>query len=121
MTPTAITAAAAEPGTTAAFLTQGISSVRFTAEQYDAAIEALQAGKTQLAPDGDNCHICHGQDHQAFECGFNPLRAMALCEQIADQSEALHETLHYFAGYDRWFGTITGPRGVVVPPQEVEL
>lgn len=30
----------------------------FTAKQYDAAIEALQLGKSQLEPDGNCCHIC---------------------------------------------------------------
>jgi hypothetical protein len=90
-------------------------SVRFTAEQYDAAIQALQDGKTQLAPDGDPCHICHGGGHQAWECGFNPLYAMSLCETLADQSDDLHTTLHYLAGFDRRMGEREGPAKVVCP------
>lgn len=93
-------------------------SVRFTAEQYDAAIQALQDGKTQLQPDGDPCHICHDGGHQAFECGFNPLYAMALCETLAKQSGDLHETLHYLAGFERWMGESVGPAKVVCPEAE---
>lgn len=89
--------------------------MRFTAEHYDQAIQALQDGKTQLEPNGACCHICGDGGHQAWECGFNPLRAMALCAGIARDSEALHESLHYLAGYEVHFGHLVGPRGVVAP------
>ena len=49
---------------------------RITAEDYDEAIQDLQQAKTQLQPDGDNCHVCHDSGHQAWECHHNPL-AMA--------------------------------------------
>lgn len=93
-------------------------SERFTAEQYDAAIQALQDGKTQLQPDGDPCHICHDGGHQAWECGHNPLYAMALCEAITKQSRDLHETLHYLAGFDHWMGEPVGPGKVLAPDPE---
>lgn len=93
--------------------------MRFTIEQYETAIKALQDGMTQLEPDGDSCHICHDTGHQAWECGFNPLVAMMLCHAIAAQPhalhETLHETLHWLAGYDQSFGEILGPARVVAP------
>jgi hypothetical protein len=89
--------------------------VRFTAKQYDEAIGRLVEGKQQLEPDGHCCAICGDSGHAAFECGFNPLVAMFLCREIAEQSEALHETLHYLAGYDSRFGEQLGPRKIVMP------
>ena len=61
--------------------------MRFTIEQYDKAIKALEAAKTQLDPDGDECHSCGDSGHQAWECEHNPLLAMAICEGIAKASE----------------------------------
>jgi len=49
---------------------------RITAEDYEEAIQQLQEAKSQLQPDGDNCHVCHDSGHQAWECHHNPL-AMA--------------------------------------------
>lgn len=49
---------------------------RITAEDYEEAIQKLQEAKSQLQPDGDNCHVCHDSGHQAWECRHNPL-AMA--------------------------------------------
>jgi hypothetical protein len=48
----------------------------YTEEDYREAIEALQRGMTQLAPDGHNCAICEDSGHQAWECHHNPLNAM---------------------------------------------
>lgn len=93
-------------------------SVRFTAEQYDAAIQALQDARTQLVPDGDPCHICHDGGHQAWECGFNPLYAMALCETLAQQSDDLHQTLHWLAGFEHRFGQPSGAARVLCPEPE---
>lgn len=45
-------------------------------EQYEAAIENLQLGMTQLVPDGNECAICGDGGHQAMECGRNPLLAI---------------------------------------------
>ena len=116
--------------------------MRFTAAQYDAAIEALTTAKGQLAPDGQCCHICGDSGHMAWECGHNPLFAMGVCEDLvasaikthkqvhaveekmndSDQSEALadwheeaHELLHYLAGYDSHFGRQVGPARVMLP------
>jgi hypothetical protein len=89
--------------------------VRFTAEQYDRAIEALAEAKKQLEPDGNCCSVCGDSGHQAFECGHNPLVAVALCVGIADQSGDLHETLHFLAGFNNAFGVQVGPRKVVSP------
>lgn len=87
----------------------------FTAHQYREAIAALEAGKTQLEPDGRSCSICEDTGHQAWGCGRNPLLAMRLCERIARESDALHETLHLLAGHERYMGEQVGPARVVAP------
>ncbi len=89
--------------------------MRFTAAQYDEAIKSLTDGKRQLEPDGDPCAVCGDGGHQAMECGFNPLVAMLLCQQIARTADEFHETLHWFAGYDTAFGVQRGPAKVVLP------
>ena len=68
--------------------------MRFTRAQYDAAIAALVQGAAQLEPDGACCAICGDSGHQAWECGGNPLYAMAVCVELAKQGERLHEELH---------------------------
>jgi len=45
----------------------------FSAEDYDKAIKVLQLAKTQLIPDGNCCVVCGDNDHQVWECRFNPL------------------------------------------------
>ena len=40
---------------------------------YAIAIQYLEAARLQLEPDGGECTVCGGNDHQAFECEFNPL------------------------------------------------
>jgi hypothetical protein len=94
--------------------------MRFTAKQYDEAIERLTEAKQQLVPDGAPCSVCGDGGHMAWECGFNPLRAMRLCRQIAENSASLHETLHYLAGFDSAFGVQLGPAAIVPPPEEPE-
>lgn len=89
--------------------------MRFNRTQYEAAIAALNAGKNQREPDGKPCAICGDGGHQAWECGHNPLLAMATCEEIAEKSEALHEMLHKLAGYDIRMGESVGPAKIVVP------
>lgn len=91
--------------------------MRFTDHQYAQAIEALQAARQQLEPDGNHCSICTDSGHMAWECGFNPLVAVALCVNIAKESEQLHETLHYLAGFDQAFGVQLGPRKCVLPEE----
>ena len=88
--------------------------MRFTAEQYDKAIADLELAKAQLEPDGNCCAVC-GSGHMAWDCGHNPLVAVALCQRIAAESEALHETLHYLAGHDSAFGVQVGPAKVILP------
>lgn len=46
---------------------------RLDAGAYTIAIRHLEAARTQLEPDGVDCSVCGGNDHQAFECEFNPL------------------------------------------------
>lgn len=94
--------------------------MRFTAYQYDKAIEALQDAKKQLEPDGGYCAVCGDSGHMAYECGHNPLVAVAMCKGIADGSEKLHEMLHTLAGWDQAFGVQLGPARVVVPPESEE-
>ena len=119
--------------------------MRFTAAQYDAAIEALVLAKEQLVPDARCCRICHDTGHMAWECGHNPLYAMSVCiglvpdaskaherlhaieekmspadqpAAIADWREDVHALLHYLAGYDHWMGRRVGPARVVLPAEE---
>lgn len=68
--------------------------MRFTTEQYDKALEAIELARTQLEPNGHSCHICGGSGHQAFECGRNPLVAMQMCEMIAKRANELHDAVH---------------------------
>jgi len=48
----------------------------FTREQYHKAIKSLNAGMTQLKPDGKGCSICGDNGHQAWQCLQNPLFMM---------------------------------------------
>lgn len=72
--------------------------MRFTDKQYSTAIAHLQDARTQLEPNGHGCHCCGGSGHQAFECGHNPLVAMAMCRDIAARADDLHAELHAIAG-----------------------
>lgn len=92
--------------------------MRFTREQYDEAIAHLHQAAAQLAPDGRCCAICGDSGHQAWECGSNPLLAMAICEKVAKASEALHESLHYLAGYDSHLGETSGPAKIILPDRD---
>jgi hypothetical protein len=88
---------------------------RFTERQYDEAIERLAAAKAQLEPNGKCCAVCGDEGHQAFECRFNPLLAMHWCQLIAKQSDGLHDTLHFLAGYSMHMGVPVGPAATVLP------
>ena len=72
----------------------------FTIEQYDKAIEALQLGRQQKIDETTDkgCSICGGCCHPDY-CRFNPLYAMMICKTIAEQSDALHSSLHYLSEY----------------------
>lgn len=94
--------------------------MRFTAYQYDKAIEALQDAKKQLEPDGHCCSVCGDSGHMAFECGFNPLVAVAMCKGMAETAETFHEMIHRLAGYEQAFGVQLGPARVIVPPASKE-
>jgi hypothetical protein len=89
----------------------------FTEQQYDKAVEALTLGRTQLAPDGLCCAICGDGGHQAWECGHNPLYAMACCEGVAKSSGDLHENLHLMMGVRTYMGETVGPANVVLPDE----
>lgn len=73
--------------------------MRYTTSQYDEAIANLQLAKTQLKPDGNHCAICGDGGHQAWECAWNPLRAMEAAKRTFDASHELHEALHNLCGY----------------------
>lgn len=111
-----------------------------TAYQYDKAIEALQAAKTQLEADGRGCVICGGDDI-APECRWNPLRAVLICGGVAaaavklhdelyhvdedvpipeELREKLHQFLHYLGGYVHHMGTQAGPASVSMPHRSQE-
>lgn len=106
--------------------------MRFTKYQYERAIESLQDGMTQLEPDGQNCRVCGDGGHQAFECGHNPLVAMAICGVISrdafrehevihqypdevDYRNRYHNLIHYLSGYDTSMGECVGPAKVHLP------
>ena len=46
--------------------------------------KALKLGMEQLEPDGRCCAICGDNDHQAFECAFNPLVKMRKYDLIQE-------------------------------------
>lgn len=120
--------------------------MRFGVHQYDAVTDAIRDARGQLKPDGTSCHVCHDTGHQAWECGHNPLLAMALCEATekratemhdrlhaieeamndSDQSETLaawrddaHEFLHWLSGSCSYMGVQMGPARVALP-EDVE-
>ena len=112
---------------------------RFTEAQYADAVAHLADASMQLAPDGRGCVCCGGSWHQAFECGHNPLVAMATCVAIAECAdkqheelhgtdlelctretlvslvESFHELLHQLSGACTYMGERTGPARVVLP------
>ncbi len=92
--------------------------MRFTAKQYDEAMDNLRLAKEQLEPDGNCCSVCGDSGHMAFECGFNPLVAVEICRHIAQTSAALHDQLHYLSGFDNAFGVQLGPAKVIMPADE---
>lgn len=63
---------------------------RIAARDYDDAIQELIAAKTQLGPDGDNCHVCHDSGHQAWECHHNPLAMAREAASMRHQWKCFH-------------------------------
>lgn len=94
--------------------------MRFTADQYDAAIEDLKLAKTQLEADGNHCAICEDSDHMAFECGWNPLLAIAMCQGVSKSAEELHNMLHWLAGWDFGMMLQRGPARMRMPARTAE-
>lgn len=74
--------------------------MRFTRDQYEQAILALQSAMQQLEPDGECCSVCGDSGHQAWECHFNPLYIMHICLSIHKSAQQLHHCLHQLCGYD---------------------
>lgn len=93
----------------------------FSVQQYDQAIESLKAARQQHVDGvtGNGCHVCGGNCHPDF-CGFNPLYAMHLCNEIKKQSNDLHETLHYLSGFNTLMGEATGPAAVQMPEKGLD-
>lgn len=115
--------------------------MRFGVNQYDKAIEALRDGRDQLKPDARCCTVCHDTGHQAWECGHNPLYAMAVCEGLVKRANELHDRmhevshrgakdpalaedlhafLHYLIGVESHMGSMIGPRKVSLPEDKDE-
>jgi len=88
----------------------------FTIEQYNTAIEALQAAKKQLQDEtqGDGCAVCGGNCHPDT-CGWNPLYAQHLCNTLQQQAHGMHETLHRMAGFDTYMGEAVGIGSIKKP------
>lgn len=90
--------------------------MRFTVDQYDKAIKALQEARKQIV-DGTQdkgCAVCGGNCHPD-RCGFNPLYAQYLCNQMSKQSAELHDTLHYLSGFHTYMGESVGVASVIEP------
>ena len=90
----------------------------FTRVQYESAVRALRLGSEQLEPDGKCCAICGDTGHQAWECGHNPLYAMATCVAMAATAQQMHDTLYLLAGLDTYMGETIGPAKVVLPDRK---
>lgn len=88
----------------------------FSIEQYDQAIEALKCARQQKVEgtEKNGCSVCGGCCHPDT-CGHNPLYAMHMCQQITEQSAALHESLHELSGVYTYMGETVGAARVVVP------
>lgn len=69
---------------------KGFRIMFFTVEDYQQAIEYLQLGLKQLKPDGNCCLICGDNDHQAFECRFNPLIWKEKSEKLENTWRCFH-------------------------------
>lgn len=95
--------------------------MRFTKHQYEQAIESLKLGMDQLEPNGRDCSICSDSGHMAFECGMNPLVAVVMCQNIAQNSSKLHDDLHLLSGYEQSFGVQLGPARIIVPDEEPDV
>ena len=93
--------------------------MRFTAEQYDAAIENLKLAKQQLEPDRNCCSVCGDSGHMAWECGFNPLAAVAMCVEVSKTAETFHDQMHWLSGWYSAFGVQLGPRRMVLDEEKL--
>lgn len=93
----------------------------FTVKQYDQAIEYLKSARQQHleGTTGNGCGVCGGNCHPDT-CGWNPLYAMHLCNEIRKQSSDLHETLHYLSGFNTLMGEPYGPAAVQIPEKGLD-
>ena len=69
---------------------RGKAFARITLEDYNEAIAELKEARTQLEPDGDNCHVCHDSGHQAWECRHNPLVMARRAAQMEGEWRCFH-------------------------------
>lgn len=54
-----------------------------TQEDYQQVIKDCINGLQQLEPDGDDCTICGGNDHQAFDCvNHNPVLLIKKAKRV---------------------------------------
>jgi cobalamin biosynthesis Co2+ chelatase CbiK len=65
-----------------------------TRADYEEAIAAIEKAMCQLEPDGKPCAICKGTDHQAWECGFNPVLAVMERDRLNAFIDEVHEHIH---------------------------
>lgn len=88
----------------------------FTVEQYDKAIENLQAAKKQLIDKTQDkgCEVCGGCCHPD-QCWHNPLYAQYLCNTLSSQANEMHETLHRMSGFHTYMGEPVGVARIVEP------
>lgn len=94
--------------------------MRFTAEQYNAAIAGLVLARARPGPGGNPCAVCGDSGHAAWECGHSPLATAAMCREVARIAEQAHGALHRLAGFDQAFGVQLGPGKFVIPDSRPE-
>jgi len=89
--------------------------MEITVAHYDKAIEHLQLARQQKidGTESQGCSVCGGCCHPD-QCGHNPMYAVVLCQRMAEESRALHDSLHYIAGFNTLMGEQVGPASVIL-------
>lgn len=65
-----------------------------TRAEYEEARAAIDKALAQLEPDGRCCVLCQDGGHQAWECRFNPVRAMKQRDSLVEFLDEVHERIH---------------------------